>query len=113
GLGTLPLQDPDRAVVELRRCMELGLRGVQIGSHVEHGAVHWNLSDAALFPVFAEAEKLGAAIFVHPWDMLGQDKMQKYWLPWLVGMPAEVSLAMCSLIFGGVLEKLPKLRVCF
>jgi aminocarboxymuconate-semialdehyde decarboxylase len=52
-------------------------------------------------------------VFVHPWDMMGEAKMQKYWLPWLVGMPAEVSLAMCSMIFGGVLERLPKLRVCF
>jgi aminocarboxymuconate-semialdehyde decarboxylase len=53
------------------------------------------------------------AVFVHPWDMMGQDDMQKYWLPWLVGMPAEVSRAICSLIFGGVLERLPQLRICF
>jgi aminocarboxymuconate-semialdehyde decarboxylase len=110
GLGTLPLQDPALAVDELRRCVkDLGLRGVQIGSHVND----WNLSDPALFPVFDEAAKLGAAIFVHPWDMMGEAKMQKYWLPWLVGMPAEVSLAICSMIFGGVLERLPSLRVCF
>lgn len=109
GLGTLPLQDPARAVDELRRCMQLGLKGVQIGSHVEQ----WNLSDPALFPVFDEAARLGAAIFVHPWDMMGEQRMQKYWLPWLVGMPAEVSLAICSMIFGGVFERLPALRVCF
>jgi aminocarboxymuconate-semialdehyde decarboxylase len=110
GLGTLPLQDPDRAVVELRRCVEeLHLAGVQVGSHVND----WNLSDPALFPVFEEAARLGAAVFVHPWDMMGEAKMQKYWLPWLVGMPAEVSLAICSMIFGGVLERLPSLRVCF
>jgi aminocarboxymuconate-semialdehyde decarboxylase len=52
-------------------------------------------------------------VFVHPWDMMGQDKMQKYWLPWLVGMPAETSLAICSMIFGGIFERLPKLRVAF
>jgi aminocarboxymuconate-semialdehyde decarboxylase len=109
-LGTLPMQDPDAAVKELERCMrELGMAGVQIGSHVND----WNLSDAALFPVFEAAQDLGAAIFVHPWDMMGQAKMQKYWLPWLVGMPAEVSLAICSMIFGGVFQRLPKLRVCF
>ena len=45
--------------------------------------------------------------------MMAQEKMQKYWLPWLVGMPAEVSLAICSLIFGGVLERLPRLRIAF
>lgn len=110
GLGTLPLQDPDLAIEELRRCVrDLGLAGVQVGSHVND----WNLSDPALFPVFEEAARLGAALFVHPWDMMGEQKMQKYWLPWLVGMPAEVSLAICSMIFGGVLERLPALRVCF
>jgi aminocarboxymuconate-semialdehyde decarboxylase len=110
GLGTLPMQAPDLAVRELDRCVgQLGLAGVEIGSHVRD----WNLSDAALFPVFARAEELGAAVFVHPWDMMGEAKMRKYWLPWLVGMPAEVSLAICSLIFGGVLERLPRLRVLF
>jgi aminocarboxymuconate-semialdehyde decarboxylase len=73
----------------------------------------WNLNAPELFPFFAAAEKLGAAIFVHPWEMMGQEKMQKYWLPWLVGMPAETSLAICSMIFGGVFERLPKLRVAF
>ena len=109
GLGTLPLQSPDLAVRELERCVGLGLAGVQIGSHVNR----WNLSDAELFPVFARAEELGAAVFVHPWDMMAQERMPKYWLPWLVGMPAEVSLAICSVIFGGVLERLPGLRIAF
>lgn len=110
GLGTLPMQDPELAVQELERCVkELKLTGVQIGSHIKN----WNLSDKELFPVFEAAADLGAAIFVHPWDMMGQDRMPNYWLPWLVGMPAEVSLAICSMIFGGVLEKLPKLRVAF
>jgi aminocarboxymuconate-semialdehyde decarboxylase len=45
--------------------------------------------------------------------MMGEQKMQKYWLPWLVGMPAETSLAICSMIFGGVFEKCPNLRVAF
>jgi aminocarboxymuconate-semialdehyde decarboxylase len=110
GLGTLPLQSPDLALRELDRCLgELGLAGVEIGSHVNA----WNLSDPALFPVFARAAELGAAIFVHPWDMMGEERMRRYWLPWLVGMPAEVSLAICSLIFGGVLERLPELRIAF
>lgn len=110
GLGTLPMQAPDLAVRELERCMkELNLAGVEIGSHVNE----WNLNDEHLFPVFQAAEELGAAIFVHPWDMMGRERMPKYWLPWLVGMPAEVSLAICSMIFGGVFERLPKLRVAF
>lgn len=109
GLGTVPLQDPDMAIRELERCMSIGMRGVQIGSHVND----WNLNAPELFPFFEAAEKMGAAIFVHPWEMMGQEKMQRYWLPWLVGMPAETSLAICSMIFGGVFERLPKLRVAF
>jgi aminocarboxymuconate-semialdehyde decarboxylase len=119
GLATIPLQDPDLAAGELERCVrELGLRGAQIGTHVdanEHsGRVDtMNLDDAALEPVWSTAERLGAAIFVHPWDMAGKERMPKYWLPWLVGMPAETSLAICSMIFGGVLSRFPKLRVAF
>lgn len=109
GLGTIPLQAPDLAIKELERCMKIGLQGVQIGSHVND----WNLSAPELFPVFEAAQELGAAIFVHPWDMMAKEKMQKYWLPWLVGMPAESSLAICSMIFGGVLERLPRLKVAF
>src|SRR6266404_1680308 len=59
------------------------------------------------------AEQFNAVIFVHPWDMMGTDRMPKYWLPWLVGMPAETSLAICSMIFGGVFERFPNLRVAF
>ncbi|GAB3725976.1 amidohydrolase family protein [Luteimonas pelagia] len=114
GIGTVPLQSPQLAIRELERCVdELGLQGVQIGSHV-HGpdGAHWNLDAPELFPFFEAAADLGAAILVHPWDMMGTDTMPKYWLPWLVGMPAEQSRAACSLVFGGVLERLPKLRVC-
>lgn len=109
GLGTIPLQAPDLAIKELERCKKIGLVGVQIGSHVND----WNLNEPALFPVFQACQELNMAVFVHPWDMMGQSKMQKYWLPWLVGMPAETSLAICSMIFGGVFERLPKLRVAF
>lgn len=110
GLGTLPMQDADLAIRELERCHRtLGLAGVQIGSHVNG----WNLDDARIFPVLQAAADLGAAVFVHPWEMLGRERMGLYWLPWLVGMPAETALSICSLIFGGVFEKLPKLRVAF
>lgn len=110
GLATVPLQDPKLAVSEAERCMkQLGFKGFQIGSHVND----WNLSDPALFPFYEACEAMGAAIFVHPWDMRGQDKMPKYWLPWLVGMPMETSLAISSMIFGGVFHRFPKLRVAF
>jgi aminocarboxymuconate-semialdehyde decarboxylase len=109
GLATVPLQDPQLAIGELERCMgELGLRGVEIGTNVNH----WNLSEPALFPFFERCAQLGAAVFIHPWDMMGQQSMSKYWLPWLVGMPAESSRAIASLMFGGVLERLPTLKVC-
>jgi aminocarboxymuconate-semialdehyde decarboxylase len=110
GLGTIPMQSPDLAIRELARCVqELGLSGVEIGSNVR-GA---NLDSPELFPIFEAAASLGAAVFVHPWEMVGRDRMARYWLPWLVGMPAETSLAICSLIFGGVLERLPALRIGF
>lgn len=110
GLGTLPMQDPELAIGELERCVgELGLAGVQIGSHVND----WNLDAPELFPLFARAAELGAAVFVHPWDMLARERMPRYWLPWLVGMPTETTLAICSMIFGGVFERLPQLRVAF
>src|SRR5256884_5274794 len=119
GLGTIPMQDPDLAAGELERCArELGLCGAQIGTHVDANphfgrADTLNLDNASLQPVWCAAEQLDAAIFVHPWDMLGRERMPKYWLPWLVGMPAETSLAICSMIFGGVFERFPQLRVAF
>jgi aminocarboxymuconate-semialdehyde decarboxylase len=119
GLGTIPLQDPNLAAGELERCVrDLGLRGVEIGSHVDandhcHGADCRNLDHPSLDVIWRTAEELDAAIFVHPWDMLGKRRMQKYWLPWLVGMPAETSLAICSLMFSGVFDRFPKLRVAF
>ncbi len=119
GLATIPLQDADLAAQELERCVrELGLRGAQIGTHVDPNP-HFgrldtlNLDNASLQPIWSAAEQLNAAIFVHPWDMVGKERMPKYWLPWLVGMPAETSLAICSMIFGGVFERFPKLRVAF
>lgn len=108
-LGTLPMQAPELAVKELQRLKKMGVPGVQIGSHIND----WNLDNKALFPIYEALESLDMCLFVHPWDMMGQDKMQKYWLPWLVGMPAETSLAICSMIFGGVFEKFPKLKVAF
>jgi aminocarboxymuconate-semialdehyde decarboxylase len=110
GLGTLPMQAPELAARELTRCVtELGLRGAQIGTHVGL----WNLDDDALAPVYATAEALGAALLVHPWDMLGQDRMARYWTQWLVGMPAETTLAICCVLMGGVVERYPRLRWCF
>lgn len=110
GLAALPLQDPELACRELERSMkELGLCGVQIGTNVNGR----NLDDPVLRPVLRLAAELGAAVFVHPWDMLGGERFKHYWMPWLVGMPTETTVAIMSLLFGGVLDELPNLRVCF
>jgi len=110
GLGTVPLQAPDLAIRELERCvLDLGLAGIEIGTHVGE----WNLDAPELFPLFERAASLGAAVFVHPWEMLAQERMRKYWLPWLIGMPTESAVAIASLLFGGVFERLPSLRICF
>lgn len=110
GLGTVPLQDVDLAIQEMQRCVqELKLPGLEIGTNI-NGV---NLGDKKFFPFYKAAEQMGCALFVHPWEMMGETQMEKYWLPWLVGMPAETSRAICSMIFGGVLEQFPRLRIAF
>ena len=108
-LGTIPMQDTDLAIGELERLKQLGFPGVQIGSNVNQ----LNLGEPRFFPIFEACERLDLAVFIHPWEMMGEAEMRKYWLPWLVGMPAETSRAACSLIFSGVMERLPRLRFCF
>ncbi len=109
GLGTVPMQDAELAISELERCKKIGLAGIQIGSNIND----LNLNEERFFPIFEACEKLSMAVLVHPWNMMGMKSMQRYWLPWLVGMPAETSRAICSMIFGGIFEKLPALRVNF
>ena len=106
-LCTVPMQDTDRAIEELERARATGHRGVQIGSNING----LNLGEPRFFPFFEACARLGMAVMVHPWEMMGRAEMEKYWLPWLVGMPAETSRAACSLIFSGVLERLPSLRL--
>ena len=117
GLGTVPMQDTELACRELDRCLdELGMRGVEIGSNINarrgDGVTELNLDAPELFPFFEHCARRGAAVFIHPWNMMGQASVQRYWLPWLVGMPAETARAACSLMFGGVLLRLPSLKVC-
>lgn len=108
GLGTIPMQDTDLAIQEIERLKnDLNMPGIQIGSNIND----LNLSDERFFPIFEAAERLDMSIMIHPWEMMGFSSMEKYWLPWLVGMPAETSRAMASLIFSGTLEKLPNLKV--
>lgn len=110
GLATLPMQDPQLAVSEMRRCVnELGFSGVQIGSHIND----WNLNANELLPFWKEANDLECSVFVHPWDMQLDGRMQEFWAPWLVGMPSETAHAIQCMIFGGVFRRFPKLKVCF
>jgi len=110
GLGFLPLQDPAGAVKELERCMgELGLRGAMVCTHVN--GTNWD--DPSLFPILEAAEALGAVIYFHPSGGRANSWLLNYHLRNLIGNPLETTVAMASLIFGGVYDKLPDLKTCF
>ncbi len=109
-LATLPLQDPPTAADELTRAMRaLGLRGAQIGSHVNGR----NLDDPALEPVWAAANALRAFILVHPHgEILPGDRLKSYYMRNFVGLPFETTLAGAALVFGGVIERYPDIGFC-
>ena len=109
-LCQVPLQDIDASCKELSRCMSAGHLGVQIGNHVGEK----NLDDPGIVTFLHHCANEGAAVLVHPWDMLGPQRMPKYMMPWTVGMPAETQLGIVAMILGGTFDKLPKnLRICF
>ena len=110
GLGTVPMQSSKHAVKELERCKnDLKLPGIEIGTNIND----INLNDEKFYDFYEACEDLSMSLFIHPWQMMGMSKMKKYWLPWLIGMPAETSRAICSMIFGGIFRRFPKLRVAF
>jgi aminocarboxymuconate-semialdehyde decarboxylase len=109
GLGTVPLQDIEFSIQELHRIKALGFKGIQIGSNIND----INLDDERFWPFFEACEQLDMSVMIHPWNMMGKAKMEKYWLPWLVGMPAETTRALCSLLFSGAFDKWPNLRFLF
>jgi aminocarboxymuconate-semialdehyde decarboxylase len=109
GLGTIPMHATDLAIKEIERCKKIGLKGIEIGSNIND----INLNEPQFFPIYEAAEQMDMALFVHPWNMMGTKSMDKYWLPWLVGMPAETSRAICSMIFGGVFARFKNLKVAF
>jgi aminocarboxymuconate-semialdehyde decarboxylase len=109
GIATLPMQAPELAAAELRRVMrDKGLRGAMIGSNVNGK----NLDDPALEPFWTAAAELGAFIFIHPVGVAGADRLKSYYLVNLIGNPVDTTIAAASLIFGGVLERHPSLKVC-
>jgi aminocarboxymuconate-semialdehyde decarboxylase len=106
----VPLQDIDASCKELSRCIRAGHLGAEIGNHVGDK----NLDDPGIVSFLHHCADEGAAVLVHPWDMLAPQRMPNYMMPWTVGMPAETQLGIVAMILGGAFDKLPaKLRICF
>jgi aminocarboxymuconate-semialdehyde decarboxylase len=109
GIGTLPLQAPEQAAAELQRIVRtLGLRGAMFASNVAGR----NLDDPGLDPLWAVAQELDAFLFVHPNNVAGADRMRSYYLTNLIGNPLDTTIAAASMVFGGVFDRYPGLKVC-
>lgn len=108
-LATLPMGDPDRAIDELNRASQLpGIRGVYLGTNIQDR----DLDDPAFTPVFARIEALGLPVFLHPLKTVGGDRMKPFYLANIIGNPLDTAIACAHLIFGGVLDRFPKLDIC-
>ena len=108
-LGAVALQDPDRAVDEMRRCMrQPGFLGVEIGTQV----AGTELADPSLDRFFAVAHELGALVLVHPSDQDLSPRVARLGLGFGAGMPIETALAASALIIGGALSRRPTVRIC-
>lgn len=106
-LASVPMQDSGKAAAELERAMtRLGLRGVEIGSNI-NGRY---FDDPGFDPFWEAAQALNALIFVHPQQVVGAERMKDYNLANLIGNPTDTSLAFAKCIFGGVLERFPRLK---
>ena len=109
GMGTVPLQNVPMAIDEMRRCVrDLDLRGIEINSNVNGKDLHAE----ELRPFFAAAEELGVLLFIHPLGFSHAHRMSEYYFNNLIGNPLESTLAVGHLIFGGVLDRYPGLRIC-
>jgi aminocarboxymuconate-semialdehyde decarboxylase len=108
-MAAVPLQAPELAAQELRYAVgELGMVAVEIATSV----VDYELDDSQLEPFWRAAEELDVLVLVHPYASVGSDRLTRYFLNNLVGNPAEETVAAAHLIYGGVLERHPDLRVC-
>ncbi|WP_275947225.1 amidohydrolase family protein [Streptomyces sp. T21Q-yed] len=107
GLGLVPLQHPDLAVEALEHALGLGLRGVEISSH----APGRELSDPAYEPFWTRAEETGAILFLHPFGCTLDERLNRWYLSNTVGQPTENAVALSHLIFSGVLDRHPGLRI--
>jgi aminocarboxymuconate-semialdehyde decarboxylase len=107
-LLTLPMLYPDRALDELNRASTLpGMRGVYLGTNIAGK----DLDDPLFEPILARIEALDLPIFLHPVDVIGGDRLKPFFLSNLIGNPVDTAIAACHLIFGGVLDRHPKLQI--
>src|SRR5882724_10457405 len=105
----VPLQDRPRALAELERAATLpGIRGVYMGTNVGGR----ELSDPEFFPIFERAAALGLPVLLHPLRVIGAERLAPYYLNNFLGNPFDTAIAAAHLVFGGVLDRLPKLTVC-
>jgi aminocarboxymuconate-semialdehyde decarboxylase len=110
GLGTVPLQNPDLAVSELIYAVKtLGLRGVEINGSVN--GIELTDSRLALDRFFAKAEELGIVVFIHPTGFTNGERLTNHYFNNIIGNPLETTVAASHLIFDGVLERYPKLKI--
>lgn len=112
GLATLPAQDVGASIAELERAVtQLGLKGAELDTVVNQS----NWDEEQFLPLFKAAEELGALLFYHPQpadNLLAQQINDRYSLGNSIGVPLEDTLVVAALIFGGVLDKCPDLKVC-
>ena len=109
-LCQVPLQDVNKACIEVSRSMKAGHSGVHLGTHVTGR----NFDDPEMIRFLHYCAEEGVPVLVHPWDMMAAERMPQYMLQWLVGMPAETHLSILSLILSGAFEHLPEeLKICF
>jgi aminocarboxymuconate-semialdehyde decarboxylase len=108
GFGSVMLQDISGSIRESERIKKLGLLGVEVGSNVNG----LGLDDASLFDFYEALQSLDLALFIHPHNVAGQERMGEYHLRNLLGFPLDTTLAAAQLIFTGVLDRFPRLRIC-
>lgn len=109
-MAQVPLQDVDASCREVERAMANGHIGVELGNHVGNK----DFDDEGIVAFLQHCAAIDCPVLVHPWDMMGDGRMSRYMLKWLVAMPAETHLTMLSLILSGAMERIPKnLRICF
>jgi aminocarboxymuconate-semialdehyde decarboxylase len=107
GLGLVPLQHPRLAVEALEHALEQGLSGVELSSH----APGLELSDPAYEPLWTRAEETGALLFLHPYGCTLDERLDRWYLSNTVGQPTENAVALSHLIFSGVLDRHPELKL--